>query len=322
MSSARGRAIASRTAPAVISVQHHARDDLPLERAPVRQPAEHLPRDRLAFAVGVGGEDQTVGIGERRADGPKRPRGTLARGLVDQREAVLGPHRARPRRQVPHMAVAGEHAVAGAEHPADRPRLGRRFDDHDLRRAPGARGLPAPRRRAGDPLDRFPSRSRPPAPRAVSNPRRTAFISAGRSKMKMPLVSEFHGRNGMRRRAAGAPPRRRARAGPAVPPPPGPGRCHRPRRRHPGNRPAVIDPKRPGRRTSVPGHHPPDSAFGTAGALHCMRAPSLPRCGWRRCRPRCATEGGMGGLDRAHRGRRRLVGSFLRSPFQGRQASP
>ena len=102
------------------------------ERVALAQPAQHLPRDRLALAVGVGGKDEDLRLDERRPDDAERARRTPPRRLVDHREAVVGPDRARLRRQVAHQAVARKHPVAAPEVRADRPRLGRRFDDNDL----------------------------------------------------------------------------------------------------------------------------------------------------------------------------------------------
>ena len=101
------------------------------ERVALAQPAQHLPRDRLALAVGVRGKDETLGLDERRPDDAERTCRAPPGRLVDHREAVVGPHRARPRRQVAHQAVAGKDPVAAPEVRADRPRLGRRFDDND-----------------------------------------------------------------------------------------------------------------------------------------------------------------------------------------------
>ena len=80
---------------------------------------------RVAATVRVGGEDQPLGIAERRPDCPQRPRRAPPRGLVDHREAPVGLHRARLRRQVPHVTVAGKHPPAAPEKPPDSPRLGR-----------------------------------------------------------------------------------------------------------------------------------------------------------------------------------------------------
>ena len=101
---------------------------------------------RVALAVGVGGEDQPVGILERGADrAQRRPR--AARGGVDRREAVCGVDRAVPLRQVADMAPGCDHLVAGAEIASDRLRLGWGFDDDDVHGdLPPMHAAPAPRR--------------------------------------------------------------------------------------------------------------------------------------------------------------------------------
>ena len=101
------------------------------QRAPLVQPSQHLPCDRFALAVGVGGEDQPVRVLERRRDSSQRPPCPRARD-VGHGEILGGPHRALLRRKVAHMAERREHAVAVAEIPADRLRLGGRFHDHHL----------------------------------------------------------------------------------------------------------------------------------------------------------------------------------------------
>ena len=97
---------------------------------PLAQPGQDLPGDRLAFTVGFGGEDQAVGRLERRRDRPQRPHRPLAGLRVDHGEIGVGIDRALLRRQLDHVAVAGEHAVPAAEPGPDRSCLGGRFDDH------------------------------------------------------------------------------------------------------------------------------------------------------------------------------------------------
>ena len=88
-------------------------------------------------------------------------------GQGEPARPVRGLHRARLRRQVPHMAVAGEHPPAAPEKPLDRPRLGRGFDDDDphaaANRAPGPPSPPPPSgaARAQTGLRRLSPRSRP-----------------------------------------------------------------------------------------------------------------------------------------------------------------
>ena len=112
------------------------------------QPGQDLPGDRLAFAVGFGGEDQAVSRLERRRNRPQRPDGPLAGLRVGHGEVVVGIDRARLRRQIEDMAVAGAHMVAAAEPGPDRPCLGGRFDDRHMHE-PTSGARPSSRSRAG-----------------------------------------------------------------------------------------------------------------------------------------------------------------------------
>ena len=115
-------------------VERDAMDRPVAERAPLVQPVQHLPGDRLALPVRVGGEHQPVGALQRPGDRAERPGGP-APGLVDHRKSVPGIDRARLRRQVADMAAGRHHPVCRAEPGPDRLRFGRRFDDHHM---PGA----------------------------------------------------------------------------------------------------------------------------------------------------------------------------------------
>ena len=108
------------------AVHRHVADGVPF-----REPFQHLPGDRLALAVGIRRQHQGLGLRQRLRHRRERPGGTLA-GLVDDREAVPGLHRARLRRQVADMAPGRDHPVVPAEIGADGPRLGGRFDDHHV----------------------------------------------------------------------------------------------------------------------------------------------------------------------------------------------
>ena len=91
---------------------------------------QHVPGDRLALAVGVGGEDHAVGVLHGAGDvgealgglGRRPPIAWRNRRRVDR--AVLG-------RQVADMAEGGQDLVVLAEVLVDRLGLGRRFDDDD-----------------------------------------------------------------------------------------------------------------------------------------------------------------------------------------------
>ena len=123
-----------------------------LHRLAAGQRLEQVPGDRLALAVGVGGEDQLLVVLQRLGDGAD-VLGAVGGDLPLHREVVLGVDRAVLGRQVADVAVGGEHRVAGAEILVDGLRLGGRLDDDDghgalLRRRRAARvgGLDVPRR--------------------------------------------------------------------------------------------------------------------------------------------------------------------------------
>ena len=89
-----------------------------------------VPGDRLALAVGVGGEDQRV-VALQRVGDRLDMLAAIRRHLPFHREPVLGIDRAVLGRQVADMAVGGENRVAGAEILVDGAGLGGGFDDDD-----------------------------------------------------------------------------------------------------------------------------------------------------------------------------------------------
>ncbi len=95
-----------------------------------------VPRDRLAFPVEVGGEEDAVRAPPRLLDRGDLP-APVGWDLVVGREVVLDIHPqlalARVLGQVADVAVRREHCVAGAEVAFDRLRLRRRLDDHEVR---------------------------------------------------------------------------------------------------------------------------------------------------------------------------------------------
>ena len=95
------------------------------------QHLQHVPADRLALAVGVGGEDHAVGaLGRLR-----RYRRCAWRRAVDvprHLEIFVRLHRAVLGRQVADMAVRGQDHIVRAEVTVDGPGLGRTFDDDDV----------------------------------------------------------------------------------------------------------------------------------------------------------------------------------------------
>jgi len=105
-------------------VEHHPLDRLLLERPLLLQDFEHVPGDRLALAIGVGGENELVRTLER-AGNVVEAFLRLVVDLPDHAEIVLGIDRAVLRRQVPHMAERGQYLVARAEVAINRLCLGR-----------------------------------------------------------------------------------------------------------------------------------------------------------------------------------------------------
>ena len=112
-------------------VEDDARDRLVLERALLLQDLQHVPGDRLALAVGVGGEDEAVGALHR----PGNVGQALLRLGVDipeHVEVLLGIDGAVLGGKIAHVAIRGDDLVARPEIFVDRLRLRRRFDDDDL----------------------------------------------------------------------------------------------------------------------------------------------------------------------------------------------
>ena len=112
-------------------VEHHPLDVDAVDRAAVLERGEQVPGDRLALAVRVGRQVEVVGVLERLRDlgDPLLPVGEQ---LVDDPEVLVRQHRAVLLRQVAHVTVAGQHAVARAQVLVDVPGLGRGFDDDDV----------------------------------------------------------------------------------------------------------------------------------------------------------------------------------------------
>ena len=101
------------------------------EGALLLQDFQHVPGNRLALAVGVGGEDQLVGILDRLGD-VGEPLLRLGVDLPEHVEVGVRVDRAILRRQVADMAERGQNLVAGPEVFVDRFRLGRRLDNHNV----------------------------------------------------------------------------------------------------------------------------------------------------------------------------------------------
>ena len=115
-------------------VEHDALDVDILQRAALLQHLAQMPRNRLAFAVGVGREKQFVGAAHRLGDRLHMFLGPAV-DLPGHVEIIIRPHRAIFGRQVADMAVARHDLVVAAEIFIDRFGLGRRFDDDDVHRS-------------------------------------------------------------------------------------------------------------------------------------------------------------------------------------------
>ena len=116
-------------------VEHHALDLLALERALLLQHLQHVPGDRLALAIRVGGEDQLVGALDGLGDVVEALL-RLGVDLPDHVEIVVRIDRAVLGRQVADMAERGQHLVAGPEIFVDRLGLGGRLDNDDVHEIP------------------------------------------------------------------------------------------------------------------------------------------------------------------------------------------
>ncbi len=123
---------------------------------------QHVPGDRLALAVGVGGENELVGALDRPGDvGEALLR--LAVHLPDHVEVGLRIDRAVLGGQVTHMAKGRQHLVAAAEVFIDRFCLGRRLDnDYVHERSLLFRNLARPRSGIGRPPSRGKMGKSPP----------------------------------------------------------------------------------------------------------------------------------------------------------------
>ena len=112
-------------------VEHHALDRLRLERLLFLEHLQHVPGDRFAFAVRVGGEDELVGIFDGAGD-IVQPLRRLGINLPEHAEIVVGIDGTALRRQIAHMAKRGHHLVVLAQIFIDCLRLGRRFHQNKI----------------------------------------------------------------------------------------------------------------------------------------------------------------------------------------------
>ena len=109
------------------------------QRLAVAQGLGEVPGNRLAFAVGVGGEDERGVVLQRVGDGLE----VLAAVGVDLPEhgkVLVGIDRAVLGGQVSDMAIGGEHGIVAAQVAVDGLGLGGRFDDNDGHGGPWLRG--------------------------------------------------------------------------------------------------------------------------------------------------------------------------------------
>ena len=90
-----------------------------------------MPADRFAFTIGVGSENQLVGVLERVADIGEALFG-LGVDFPDHGEVFVGQHRAILGRQIADMAEARQDLIALAEIGVDRLGLSRTFNDNEL----------------------------------------------------------------------------------------------------------------------------------------------------------------------------------------------
>ena len=92
-----------------------------------------MPGDGFAFAVGVGGQIQRVGVAQRFFDG-LHMLGVAIDRLIRHRKAALGVDGAFFGYQVAHVAVGGQYVKLLAQVFVDGARLGGRFDDKQVMR--------------------------------------------------------------------------------------------------------------------------------------------------------------------------------------------
>ncbi len=110
-------------------VEHHALDGLLAERLLLLEEFQHMPGDRLALAVGVGGENELVGALDRPGD-VVEPLLRLGIDLPEHLEIVVGIDRPGLGGQVADMAERGQNLVALAQILIDGLRLGGQFYEH------------------------------------------------------------------------------------------------------------------------------------------------------------------------------------------------
>jgi hypothetical protein len=116
-------------------VEHDPLDLMRFQRTFLAQHFQHVPGNRLALAVRIGGEDELVGAFERVGD-VGQPFLRLGINLPDHAEIGIGIDRTIFRRQVAHMAEGGQDLIVGPQIFVDGLGLGRRLDDDNLHKNP------------------------------------------------------------------------------------------------------------------------------------------------------------------------------------------
>ena len=112
-------------------VEHHPGDLGALDGLLALQDFQHVPADRLAFAIGVGGQDQAVGAFQR-LDDVVEPFVGLGVDLPEHLEVFVGLHRPVLRRQVADVPVRRQHLIVGAKVAVDGAGFTRAFDDDNV----------------------------------------------------------------------------------------------------------------------------------------------------------------------------------------------
>ena len=116
-------------------VEDDALDRLVLQRVLFVERLQHVPGDGLALAIGVGGQDQRVGVLQGVGDVVDALL-RLGVDLPEHLEIVVRIDRAVLGRQVADMAKGGQDLVTGAQILVDRLRLGRRLDNDNFHENP------------------------------------------------------------------------------------------------------------------------------------------------------------------------------------------
>ena len=116
-------------------IEDDALDRLALQRLLFVEGFQHVPGDRLALAVGVGRQNEGVGLLEGMGDVVDALL-RLGVDLPEHLEIIVGIDRSVLGRQVTDMAKGGQDLVTGAKILIDRLRLGRRLDNDNFHENP------------------------------------------------------------------------------------------------------------------------------------------------------------------------------------------